>query len=99
MARSIVVRDSYRMVLLAAFFTRSPTHAQLTVPTPGIFGASRRRPCVQAGLLDEIVLHLAPMLLGAGVRRDWRGGQWAMDLECVSPLEAEQPDRSPVFVS
>ena len=56
MARSIVVRDSYRMVLLAAVFMRSPTHAQLTVPTPGIFGASLGRPCLQAGPLDEIVL-------------------------------------------
>jgi dihydrofolate reductase len=34
----------------------------------GIFGASIARQCLQAGLLDEIVVHLAPVLLGDGVR-------------------------------
>ena len=72
MGRSIVVRDSYRTVLLAAFFMRSPTHAPLTLPTPGIFGASLSRQCLQAGLLDEIVVHLAPMLLGV---RLYGGGE------------------------
>jgi dihydrofolate reductase len=34
----------------------------------GIFGASVSRQCLRAGLLDESVIHLAPVLLGAGVR-------------------------------
>jgi dihydrofolate reductase len=33
-----------------------------------IFGADLARQCLHAGLLDEIVIHLAPVLLGAGVR-------------------------------
>ena len=69
---------------------RSPTHAPLTVPTPGIFGASLSRQCIQAGLLDEIVVHLAPMLLGGGVRLYGGEGSGRVDLERVSPREAEQ---------
>jgi dihydrofolate reductase len=34
----------------------------------GIFGASVARQCLEHGLLDEIVVHLAPVLLGEGVR-------------------------------
>lgn len=34
----------------------------------GIFGATLTRQCLHAGLLDEIVLHVAPVLLGRGVR-------------------------------
>jgi dihydrofolate reductase len=34
----------------------------------GIFGASLTGQCLDAGLLDEIVLHVAPVLLGGGVR-------------------------------
>jgi dihydrofolate reductase len=33
-----------------------------------IFGASLAQQCLDAGLLDEIVIHLAPVLLGDGVR-------------------------------
>jgi dihydrofolate reductase len=34
----------------------------------GIFGADIARQCLEHGLLDEIVIHLAPVLLGGGVR-------------------------------
>jgi dihydrofolate reductase len=34
----------------------------------GIFGASIARQCLEHGLLDEIVVHIAPVLLGDGVR-------------------------------
>lgn len=34
----------------------------------GIFGANTAGQCLHAGLLDEIVVHLAPVLLGDGVR-------------------------------
>jgi dihydrofolate reductase len=34
----------------------------------GVFGANTAQQCLQAGLLDEIVVHLAPVLLGDGVR-------------------------------
>ena len=33
-----------------------------------IFGANVAVQCLRAGLLDEIVIHLVPVLLGAGVR-------------------------------
>ena len=33
-----------------------------------IFGANLALQCLREGLLDEIVIHLAPVLLGAGVR-------------------------------
>lgn len=34
----------------------------------GVFGASIAAQCLDAGLLDELVVHLAPVLLGDGVR-------------------------------
>jgi dihydrofolate reductase len=34
----------------------------------GIFGANVARQTIEAGLLDEIVVHVAPVLLGDGVR-------------------------------
>jgi dihydrofolate reductase len=33
-----------------------------------IFGANTAQQCLDAGLLDELVIHLAPVLLGEGVR-------------------------------
>jgi len=52
----------------------------------GIFGASLSQQCLQAGLLVEIVIHLAPVLLGGGVElfsggdgsaSTWSGSPWA----------------------
>lgn len=34
----------------------------------GVLGASIARQCLEAGLLDELVVHVAPVLLGDGVR-------------------------------
>jgi dihydrofolate reductase len=55
-----------------------------------IFGASLSRQCLQSGLLDEIVLHVAPVLLGGGVRLfgGERGGR--IELERISVGEAER---------
>lgn len=40
-----------------------------------ILGADVARQCLQAGLLDEILVFIAPVLLGDGVRLlDWAGG-------------------------
>jgi dihydrofolate reductase len=33
-----------------------------------ILGANIARQCVEAGLLDEIIIHVAPVLLGSGIR-------------------------------
>jgi dihydrofolate reductase len=56
----------------------------------GIFGASLSRQCLQAGLLDEIVIHLAPVLLGGGVRLYGGEGDGQIELERISLGEAEQ---------
>jgi dihydrofolate reductase len=56
----------------------------------GIFGASLSRQCLQAGLLDEIVIHLAPVLLGGGVRLYGGDGDRQIELERISLGEAEQ---------
>jgi dihydrofolate reductase len=56
----------------------------------GIFGASLSQQCLQAGLLDEIVLHVAPVLLGGGVRLFGAEGAGRIELERISLAEAEQ---------
>jgi dihydrofolate reductase len=48
-----------------------------------VLGASVARECLQAGLLDEVVVHVAPVLLGDGVRLYDRVGKLVM-LEAVS---------------
>ena len=56
----------------------------------GIFGGSLTRQCLDAGLLDEIVLHLAPVLLGSGVRLFSDEGAEQIGLEGVFLGEADQ---------
>lgn len=56
----------------------------------GIFGASLSRQCLDAWLLDEIVLHVAPVLLGGGVRLFGDGRDERVELERVSVGAAEQ---------
>jgi dihydrofolate reductase len=56
----------------------------------GIFGASLSRQCLQAGLLDEIVIHLAPVLLGDGIRLFGGEGDRRVNLERISLGEADQ---------
>jgi dihydrofolate reductase len=46
-----------------------------------IFGANTARQCLDAGLLDEIVTHVAPVLLGDGVRLHGGPGVGRVDLE------------------
>jgi dihydrofolate reductase len=55
----------------------------------GVLGASVGRQCIQAGLLDEIFVTLAPVLLGDGVRMfDFPGGT-NVKLALISQTEAE----------
>ncbi len=55
-----------------------------------IFGASITQQCLRAGLLDELVLHVAPVLLGGGVRLfDGETGA-RVELERVSLGKADQ---------
>src|ERR1700704_3383308 len=46
-----------------------------------IFGANTAAQCLDAGLLDEILVHIAPVLLGDGVRLFSRGGEPPVRLE------------------
>jgi dihydrofolate reductase len=56
----------------------------------GIFGSSLSRQCLEAGLLDEIVIHLVPVLLGGGVRLYGGEGDRLITLERISLGEAPQ---------
>ena len=56
----------------------------------GIFGANLSQQCLQAGLLDEIVIHLAPVLLGGGVELFSGGAGKRSDLERISLGKGEQ---------
>jgi len=47
----------------------------------GIIGADVAEQCIDAGLVDEIVLHVAPVLLGSGVR--------LLDLPGIEPVALE----------
>jgi dihydrofolate reductase len=55
-----------------------------------LLGASVARQCLEAGVLDEIFVCIAPVLLGDGVRLlDWPGGT-SVELERLSVSEAPQ---------
>jgi dihydrofolate reductase len=54
----------------------------------GIFGSSLSRQCLEAGLLDELVIHLVPVLLGGGVRLYGGDGDPQIELERISLGEA-----------
>jgi dihydrofolate reductase len=56
----------------------------------GIFGGSLTRQCLDAGLLDEIVVHLAPVLLGSGVRLFGDEAAVQVELERTSVGEADR---------
>ena len=58
-----------------------------------VLGANVARQCLEAGLLDEIIVHVAPILLGDGVRLFQRSGgepvRLALELQPI-----RQPSRS-----
>jgi len=55
-----------------------------------VLGASVARQCVEAGLLDEILVHVAPVLLGDGVRFFERDGGERVKLEKLAVTESGQ---------
>jgi dihydrofolate reductase len=55
-----------------------------------IFGANVARQCLEHGLLDEIVVHVAPVLLGDGVRLFGGPGAPRVELERTHLSEAGQ---------
>ncbi len=55
----------------------------------GVAGASVAQQALRAGLIDEIFLHVAPILLGDGVRLFEHLGDQAIRLRKISSLDAE----------
>jgi len=55
----------------------------------GVFGGSLTQQCLRAGLLDEIVLHVVPVLLGEGVPLFDQLGK-RVELSRISVAAAEQ---------
>ena len=53
----------------------------------GIMGASIAQQCIKAGLLDEIQIHLVPILLGEGTRLFDYLGMQQIELETTSVVE------------
>jgi dihydrofolate reductase len=51
-----------------------------------VLGADVARQCLEAGLLDEILVHIAPVLLGDGVRLFERPDGTPVRLEPVSSV-------------
>jgi dihydrofolate reductase len=54
----------------------------------GVHGGDVTRQCLRAGLLDELILHVVPVLLGAGNRFLGDGDPHRVDLEAVSVTES-----------
>ena len=54
-----------------------------------LFGASIAQQCLKLGLVDEIQIHLVPLLLGAGVRLF--DGMWAEGIRLVRIQLVESP--------
>jgi dihydrofolate reductase len=49
-----------------------------------VLGANVARQCLEAGLLDDIIVHVAPVLIGGGVRLFERGGGRSVRLRLIS---------------
>jgi dihydrofolate reductase len=52
-----------------------------------VLGANVARQCLEAGLLDEIIVHVAPVLVGDGVRLFARAGGAPVRLEPISSVK------------
>ena len=55
-----------------------------------IIGADVARQCMDAGLVDEIIVFLAPILLGDGIRLFSRSGAAPIDLETIGVTQSGQ---------
>jgi dihydrofolate reductase len=55
-----------------------------------VLGANVARQCLESGLLDEIIVHVAPVLLGDGVRLFERAGGATVKLEPIFSAEEGQ---------
>lgn len=52
-----------------------------------VLGANIARQCLEKGLLDEIIIHVAPVLLGGGVRLFERAGGEPVELEPITSVD------------
>jgi dihydrofolate reductase len=52
-----------------------------------VLGANIARQCLEKGLLDEIIVHVAPILLGDGVRLFERAGGEPVELRPISSVD------------
>jgi dihydrofolate reductase len=52
-----------------------------------VLGANIARQCLEKGLLDEIIVHVAPVLIGGGVRLFERAGGEPVKLEPISSVD------------
>ena len=52
-----------------------------------VLGANIARQCLEAGLLDEVIVHVAPVLVGDGVRLFDRAGGEPVKLEPMSSVD------------
>ena len=59
-----------------------------------VLGSSVARQCLEAGLLDEMIVHVAPVLLGGGVRMFERAGG---ELVKLTPLSSVQEGETTVL--
>ncbi len=55
-----------------------------------VIGANVAQQCIDEGLVDEILVHLAPLLLGDGVRLFCRPGGAPIDLETTQVTQSGQ---------
>jgi dihydrofolate reductase len=52
-----------------------------------VLGASIARACLEAGLLDEVIIHVAPVLIGDGVRLFDRAGGEPVQLDPIATID------------
>ena len=52
-----------------------------------VLGANIARQCLEQGLLDEIIVHVAPVLVGDGVRLFERAGEEPVKLDPISSVD------------
>jgi dihydrofolate reductase len=52
-----------------------------------VLGANVARQCLEAGLLDEVIVHVAPVLVGDGVRLFERAGGESVKLDPISSVD------------
>jgi dihydrofolate reductase len=55
-----------------------------------VLGADTARSCLNAGVVDEILVHIAPILLGDGIRLFAHPGGTNIKLERISLIESRQ---------